>query len=92
LAYHAIYSFKARDCSHLTGDKRTVNYTNTTFPLNIQLILNITMNYPQCVYDRLKMQVFSFKTKLYNLTNQLHVPATEIRRQQADYESIKRKK
>ena len=50
------------------------------------------MNHPQCVYDRLKMQVFSFKTKCYSLTNQLHVLATVSRRQQADYKNIKRKK
>jgi hypothetical protein len=50
------------------------------------------MNHPQRVYDRLKMQVFSFKTKLYYSKNQLHVSATVSRRQQADYKNIKRNK
>lgn len=38
------------------------------------------------------MQVFSFKTKFYSSTNQLHVPAAVISPRQADPKDIKRNK
>jgi hypothetical protein len=41
--------------------------------LHKQLIFNLNVNLPHCDYDKLKLQVFSVKTQIYYLTNELHV-------------------
>ena len=47
------------------------------------------MNHPYCVYSKLNMQVFSVKTQLYYLTDQLLVSTVVSSHHQADPKNVK---
>lgn len=47
------------------------------------------MNCPYCVYNKLKMQIFSVKTQLYYLTHQLLVSTVVSSHHQADPKNVK---
>lgn len=52
-------------------------------------IIWLNVNHPHCVYNKLKMQVFSVKTQLYCFTDQLHVSTVVSSHHQAVLKNVK---